>query len=79
MTLQKMRFCLSWEKVEKMMPDITAIAGVIGSLGFPIVACIYMAHINNKQTETHRAEVEKLTEVVYDLKLAINSLCEKIK
>ena len=28
--------------------DINTISTIIGSLGFPIVACIYMAYVNAK-------------------------------
>ena len=36
--------------------DVTTITTLIGSLGFPIVACIYMAYINNEQNKRHETE-----------------------
>lgn len=58
--------------------DISVISNMIGSLGFPIAACIYMAYVNAKQTEAHKEEMSKMTEAVNDLKVAITSLVDKI-
>lgn len=58
--------------------DINTVSTIIGSLGFPIVACIYMAHVNAKQTEAHKEEMSKITEAVNELKVAITSLVDKL-
>ena len=58
--------------------DIGTITGMIGSLGFPIAACIYMAYVNSKQTEAHKEEMSKMTEAVNELKVAITSLVDKL-
>ena len=58
--------------------DINTISTIIGSLGFPIVACIYMAYVNSKQTEAHKEEMSKMTEAVNELKVAITSLVDKL-
>lgn len=58
--------------------DVGTITSMIGSLGFPIVACIYMAYVNSKQTEAHKEEMAKITEAVNDLKVAITSLVDKL-
>ena len=58
--------------------DVVAISNLIGSLGFPIAACIYMAYVNSKQTEAHKEEMSKITEAVNDLKVAITSLVDKL-
>ena len=58
--------------------DVSTITSMIGSLGFPIVACIYMAYVNAKQTEAHKEEMAKITEAVKELKVAITSLVDKI-
>ena len=58
--------------------DVGTITNIIGSLGFPIAACIYMAYVNAKQTEAHKEEMSKMTEAVNDLKVAITSLVDKI-
>ena len=47
--------------------DANSVITLIGSLGFPIVACIYMFKIYEKQTE-----------VLADLKGAIIQLSEKL-
>ena len=58
--------------------DVGAISNLIGTLGFPIAACIYMAYVNSKQTEAHKEEMSKMTEAVNELKIAITSLVDKI-
>lgn len=58
--------------------DMNAISTMIGSLGFPIAACIYMAYANAKQTEAHKEEMSKITEAVNDLKVAITTLVDKL-
>ena len=58
--------------------DAGTISSLIGSLGFPIAACIYMAYVNAKQTEAHKEEMAKITEAVNELKVAITSLVDKI-
>lgn len=58
--------------------DAGSISNIIGSLGFPIAACIYMARVNVKQTEAHKEEMGKMTEAVNELKLAITSLVDKL-
>lgn len=44
--------------------DFNALIQAIGSVGFPIVACIYMIYTNNKNEESHAKEIEKLRETV---------------
>lgn len=58
--------------------DINIITQIISTVGFPIAACCYMAYANQKQTEQHKAEMDKMTEAVNDLKIAIVTLTEKI-
>lgn len=58
--------------------DVGTITNIIGTLGFPIAACIYMAYVNAKQTEAHKEEMSKMTEAVNELKVAITSLVDKI-
>lgn len=42
------------------------ITNMIGSLGFPIVACIYMANMLKDERERHEQEVQRLTEALND-------------
>lgn len=58
--------------------DLNAVTTMIGTLGFPITACIYMAYVNAKQTEAHKEEMSKMTEAVNELKVAITSLVDKL-
>ena len=58
--------------------DITTVGTLIGSLGFPIVACIYMAYINNEQNKRHESESRGMTSAINDLRVAITSLTEKL-
>ena len=58
--------------------DIATVTTLVGSLGFPIVACIYMAHINNEQNKRHESENREMTSAINDLRVAITSLTEKL-
>lgn len=46
----------------------------ISTVGFPIVASIYMAHVNKQQTAAHKEEMNKVTEALTDLKIVITEL-----
>ena len=57
--------------------DLSGITNLIGTLGFPIVACFYMAKINREQAKAHKEEMQNMTEAINSLKLAINTLVSK--
>lgn len=69
--------------------DYTVLTQLITSVGFPIVACVYLAvyvkHnseenrklINDMQTQ-HMAEVKQLSETIQNNTLAIQHLCDKL-
>lgn len=57
--------------------NINTITQLIGSLGFPIVACCAMAWYVYKIGKQHREEVEKLSEVIQNNTIAINRMLEK--
>lgn len=40
--------------------DVSTIVSLISSLGFPIVACIYMANYTRKQIDVYRADIKEL-------------------
>ena len=61
-----------------MMMDMSPIIEIISSLGFPIAACIYMAYINNKQSERHTEEIGELRKVVEANTLTVQRLVDKI-
>lgn len=50
----------------------------ISTVGFPIVACIYMAYVNKQQTDAHKEEMNKVTEALTDLKIVITELRDAI-
>lgn len=58
--------------------DVTTVTTLIGSLGFPIVACIYMAYINNEQNKRHETESHEMVSAINELKIAITTLTEKM-
>lgn len=51
--------------------DLASITSLIGSLGFPIVMCIYLVHF----METEQKEMR---DTINELKLAITTLTNKI-
>ena len=58
--------------------DITTLSQLIGSLGFPIVACFYMARMQERQNEQHSKEVEELRKSVDNNTKAMIKICTKI-
>lgn len=40
--------------------DVSTIVSLISSLGFPIIACIYMARFVTKQLDSYRADIKEL-------------------
>lgn len=44
--------------------DVNVIMQAIGSVGFPIVACIYMAYIHNESEIRHSEERREMTEAI---------------
>lgn len=58
--------------------DMSEIVQLIGSLGFPIVACIALFWQLNKQNEYHKQETDSLKEAIDELKVAIMQLTQLI-
>lgn len=54
------------------------IAQYIGTLGFPIAACIYLFYSLEKERESHKQEMEKVTEALNNNTLVIQSLHDAI-
>ena len=54
--------------------NLTDIATLVGSLGFPIVMCIVMAWYIKDQSEKHLAETKTLTEVINHNTIVLESL-----
>lgn len=58
--------------------DVNGVLTAVSSVGFPIVACIYMAYVNKNQTDSHKEEMNKVTEALTDLKMVITELKDKL-
>lgn len=58
--------------------DFNTIIAAIGSLGFPIVACVLMGWMFMKFTDNYRADVKSMTETVNNNTMAIQRLIDKI-
>ena len=56
--------------------DYTAIAQLVGSLGFPIVACVMLYVRMEKQDENHKAEVSELSKAIQNNTLVMQKLIE---
>ena len=54
--------------------DIQALTTLIGSLGFPIAACIACFSMLNKEREEHKQEMAKVTEAIQNNTLALEAL-----
>ena len=54
--------------------DMNAITTLIGSLGFPIVACIACFWMLNKERDEHKSEMQKVTEAINNNTLALEAL-----
>lgn len=59
--------------------EVNEIFSLIGSVGFPIVACVYMFNLIQKQNEAHATEIKAMTEAINELKLAINTLINRFE
>lgn len=69
--------------------DVNGIVTLVGSLGFPIVACIglgwyvkYQSDLNNKEVadmrKEHQEEINKVTEALNNNTLAVQKLTDYI-
>ena len=50
----------------------------ISTVGFPIVMCILIFYYMEKESESHKQEVDGLKDVLTDLKISITKLTDKI-
>lgn len=71
------------------MPDLSPLMQIIGSLGFPITACIYLFYSMQKERERndaqreadrleHKQEMEKMTEALLNNTLVIQKLVDTL-
>ncbi len=59
--------------------ETSALANLIGSYGFPIVACCAMFWELHQSGIRHQEEVEKLREALESNTLVMTRLCERIE
>lgn len=60
------------------MMDVQTITTLIGSLGFPIAACIACFSMLNKERDEHKQEMAKVTEAINNNTLALEALKGKL-
>lgn len=58
--------------------DASAIIQIISNVGFPIAVCLICFWYVNKLTETHKDEVNKLTDALNNNTLVMQKLCDKL-
>ena len=58
--------------------DASAIIQIISNVGFPIAVCLICFWYVNKLTETHKDEVNKLTDALNNNTLVMQKLCDKM-
>ena len=58
--------------------DISGIAQLIGSLGFPIAACIYLFYSMEKERDAHKEEMNKITEALNNNTLVMQQLIDSL-
>lgn len=59
--------------------DVGTMSELIGSIGFPIVACIYMAYLVKTMNDNHKEETEKMRETLASNTSAIEKLQDLIE
>ena len=58
--------------------DASAIIQIVSNVGFPIAVCLICFWYVNKLTETHKDEVNKLTDALNNNTLVMQKLCDKL-
>ena len=56
--------------------DVQSIMSLVGSLGFPIAACCYMAYFSNKTMKEFKDSMEANTSVLRELTIYVNQIRE---
>lgn len=59
--------------------DVTTLTQLIGSLGFPIIACVFLYKQNVNIENQHREEMTKMVEALNNNTNAIIKLSDKIE
>lgn len=59
--------------------DVGGIIQIVGSLGFPIAACIAVFWYLMKESENHKEEMNKLSEALQNNTIALTKLCDELE
>lgn len=59
--------------------DVAAVSQIIGSLGFPIVACVALFYQMNKDNEQRREEYQELQKAITNNTVALTELSVLLK
>ena len=59
--------------------DVGAIIQIVGSLGFPIAACVAVFWYLMKESENHKEEMNKLSEALQNNTIALTKLCDELE
>lgn len=59
--------------------DVSGLIQIVGSLGFPIAACIAVFWYLMKESENHKEEVNKLSEALQNNTIALTKLCDELE
>lgn len=59
--------------------DVSGIIQVVGSLGFPVAACIAVFWYLMKESENHKTEVSKLSDALQNNTIALTKLCDELE
>lgn len=61
-----------------MVDTMTTLIQSISTVGFPIVMCLIMVYLNNKQDEKHELEMKEITKAVENNTQVMIQLIEKL-
>ena len=59
--------------------DASAIASLVGSLGFPIACCIALFWYLTKMQKQHKEEMDKMSEAINNNTAVMNQLIDKLE
>jgi hypothetical protein len=65
-------------KVVNLIMDMATVSQLVGTLGFPIVACCALYYQLNKSNERHTEDMNKLSEAVNNNTLVLTKLLSKL-
>lgn len=59
--------------------ELTDIITFVSNVGFPILACVYLARQSQKNMDRHQEEIDELREAIHQNTRAIDALTSYIK